>query len=345
MPTSIRSQLIVLSLCGALAMACGRKAPPPQPVAPAAPDADIAAPTPVNTTVAVAAIDTVTPPPPSKPDTVSTSPAAPDTVAAPTPPLPGQQVAPATRGVISAARFTLLRKLNLDGDDRDPPTLSLAKKCAAASAENFSEDCLMALSPGVVGVRPDGAVALLTAESEGGCGDWGPMLSGVIAKLPSLRAGVTKPFPDPEVDDAAAGKAAWAWLTRLPEARFQPAQDLVLASVAQPSGIRSHVPLVVLASPLKGWLIDALAGDARATFRLVTPDRGTAHPLGTIANTPGGCEPGEPDNPMCSDFTAPNIAQASRNSKGALPHSRTRPTSAGGRISGVSLPPKSSPRV
>jgi hypothetical protein len=45
-------------------------------------------------------------------------------------------------------------------------------------------------------------------------------------------------------------------------------------------------------------------------------------------------------------FAGPSCGvDASRNSKGALPHSRTRPNAAGGRISGVSLPPKSSPRV
>ncbi|MFT7581278.1 MAG: hypothetical protein ACI9MR_002953 [Myxococcota bacterium] len=259
-------------------------------------------PVPADTSVAATPPPDTTVPTVAKPDTAVAPPPTSDTAA------PGQVVAPVDAGVIHAKRFAELQTLAPEDFEVEPAALSLLEVCGP-SVEKSAESCELALWPSVVGLRFDGAVALLTAESEGGCGDWGPMVSGVIAKLPALRAGVTKPFPDPQADEEAAAKAAWTWLGRLPHANFVPAVDLIRASISQPSGIRSHVPLVVLGAPLQGWLIDAVAGPKAATYRLVTPDRNTAHRLGTISNTSGGCSAEELEYGPCTDFTAPNVEQ------------------------------------
>lgn len=286
--------------CGvALVLASGcKKSAEPAPedaVAAPAPDPEDAATAPEPEEDTAAALE---------PEADTAAPEPEDTV--PPPPEPG---------VIGAERNEALLALEAEHFGADVAYLSRLEACDP-TADELPEDC-GAFSSGVVGLRPDGAVALLRAEAEGGCGDGGPQLTGVVASLPTLRAGAERPFADPmdAEDPSEVYKAIWDWLTRLPKAGFMPAQDLVVASVEQMSGIRSHSPLVVLSAPLEGWFINATVGAEEAEFSLVTPDRKTAHRLGAVANVAGGCEPIEGDDGEeyeqegCRDAADPSVAQ------------------------------------
>ncbi|MFT7582371.1 MAG: hypothetical protein ACI9MR_004053 [Myxococcota bacterium] len=222
-------------------------------------------------------------------------------------------------GVMTGAVLEAWNGLFAEGDappKQSTPFLAMLDKCADATlAGEVWEGCAVGHDPLVVGLRKDGAVALLRSGPQPSCVETASGTNGLIAMLPSLRVGATAILTEPESEEPesdaaveatalARAKATWGWLKRLPKAGFEPAIDILETGIWVEAGIRMARPSARLRAPLKGWFLDTVPGDKNLAVRLVSPDNQKSTPVGEIAHAANpDCDPEGRKDGVCGEYT------------------------------------------